>query len=118
MVRRRRFTAIAFIAIGWLMWAGAAGAQGGTGAAPVADAWPREFKLSNATLYVFQPQINTWDGNLVDFRAAVGVMPTGATQETFGVIWGTARTQVDRVARMVTLEGLTLTKSQLPYARR
>ena len=32
MVCRRGFTTLAFIAIGWLMWVGAAGAQGAGGA--------------------------------------------------------------------------------------
>ncbi len=105
---------VAFVMLTALAWAGTVWAQGAGGAVAVTDVWPREFKLSNASLYVFQPQINAWDGNLVDFRAAVGVVPTGATQEIFGVIWGTARTQVDRVARMVLLEQLTLTRSNFP----
>lgn len=97
-----------------LVWVCSAWAQGAKGAAPVSDVWPREFPLANATLLVYQPQINSWQGNLLDFRAAVGAKPAGSDQETFGVIWATARTQVDRVARMVTLEDLTLTKSNFP----
>ncbi|MFI5342084.1 MAG: hypothetical protein ACHQ7N_19880, partial [Candidatus Methylomirabilales bacterium] len=105
---------VALAFVGALAWSAAARAQGSGGAVAVSDVWPREFKLSNATLLLYQPQVNSWGGNLVDFRAAVSVRPTGSDQETYGVIWGTARTQVDRVARMVTLEGLTLTKSNFP----
>ena len=63
------------------------------------DPWPRQVDLSNATLLVYQPQINKWEGNQLDFRAAVAIQPTGATRETFGTFFATARTQVDRVAR-------------------
>jgi hypothetical protein len=114
MNRRGIFTLVALAIIGLVACTGAAQAQGAGGAVAVTDVWPREFKLTNATLFVYQPQINSWDGNLLDFRAAVGVKAAGSDQETFGVIWGTARTQVDRVARMVTLEDLALTKSQFP----
>ena len=114
MQSHRMFMAVAFTTIGLLIGVGKALAQGAGEATPVADVWPREFKLTNATLLVYQPQINSWQGNLLDFRAAVGVKPTGSDQEIFGVIWGTARTQVDRVARMVLLEDLILTKSNFP----
>jgi len=105
---------IAFAIVGAMAWPGATLAQGAGGAIQVSDEWPREFKLNNATLFMFQPQVNSWDGHLLDFRAAVGVKPAGSDQETFGVIWATARTHVDRVTRMVTLEDLTLTKSNFP----
>jgi len=114
MNNRRVPAAAAFAILGALVWVGAAGALAGTGTTPVGDQWPREFRIGNATLLVYQPQVNSWEGNLLDYRAAVGVKPAGSDQETFGVIWGTARTQVDRVARMVTLEDLTVSKSQFP----
>ncbi|MGO9377295.1 MAG: hypothetical protein ACLP29_01935 [Dissulfurispiraceae bacterium] len=85
-----------------------------SGPQPVVDKWPREFKLSRASLLVYQPQIDTWEGNMLNFRAVVGIKPNGSKQETFGVFWGTARTQVDKVARMVLLEDLTITKTKFP----
>jgi len=114
MRRHRMVVALAFTIFSLLIGGGAALAQGTGGATPVADVWPREFKLPNATLLVYQPQVNSWDGNLLDYRAAVGVKPAGSDQETFGVIWARARTQVDRVARMVILEDMTLYKSNFP----
>jgi hypothetical protein len=79
-----------------------------------ADPWPREVKITGATLLVYQPQINSWQGNVLDFRAAVAVKPADAKQEIFGVVWGTAHTQVDRVSRMVLLQDFVLTKSNFP----
>ena len=40
-----------------------------------ADPWPRKVDLSNGTVLVYQPQINRWDGNRLDFRAAVAIQP-------------------------------------------
>ena len=82
--------------------------------APPADPWPRDLSLSNAAVLVYQPQINQWTDNRIDFRAALAIKPTGAQQETFGVVFATARTQVDKVARTVVFENLKITRSDFP----
>src|SRR5215468_3806756 len=74
------------------------------------DPWPRQLQVSDAMLTVYQPQVESWQGNQLAFRAAVAAKAQGANTETFGVIWGSARTEVDRVARRVTLEDLRLTR--------
>ena len=79
-----------------------------------ADPWPRKVDLSNASVLMYQPQVNSWDGNRIDFRAAVAIQPVGAKQESFGVLFATARTQVDKVARTVVFENLTVGKSDFP----
>ncbi len=76
--------------------------------------WPRTYQLADASLAVYQPQVESWHGNRLDFRAAVGATPQAGGNEAFGVIWGTARTRVDRTTRMVSLEDLTLTRSSFP----
>ena len=82
------------------------------------DPWPRKFSFmgtdGNVNLLVYQPQIESWQDNRLDFRVAVGAHTDKVTGETFGVIWGTARTEVDRPARRVTLEDLKLTRSNFP----
>src|SRR5215472_8736285 len=90
-------------------------AQTAPAASPLpADPWPRDLSVSNAAVLVYQPQVNKWEGNQIDFRAALAIKPTGAKDETFGVVFATARTQVDKVARMVVFENLKITKSDFP----
>ena len=82
--------------LGWIVPALAQPRAAAPPAASVpADPWPRQFKVTNATLVVYQPQVESWEGNTLRFRSAVAVGPTGAKDETFGVIWATVRTQVD-----------------------
>jgi hypothetical protein len=81
---------------------------------PSADPWPRQFNVASGQLTVYQPQVESWQGNQLGFRCAVAATPTGATDKTFGVIWGTARTEVDRVQRTVALEDVELTRSKFP----
>ncbi len=39
-----------------------------------ADSWPRDYHSTDATLTVYQPQIDSWTGNRMVARAAVQVM--------------------------------------------
>ena len=79
-----------------------------------ADPWPRKIDLANGSVLLYQPQVNKWEGNQLDFRAALAIQPVGAKEETFGVIFATTRTQVDRVARTVVFENLRITKTDFP----
>ncbi|HQR10388.1 MAG TPA: hypothetical protein PLW68_03580 [Casimicrobiaceae bacterium] len=76
--------------------------------------WPREVKLPGAAILIYQPQINSWTENKLDFRAALAIKPDGADNEAFGVIFATARTRVDKATRMVVLDNLQITKSDFP----
>ena len=96
-------------------------AQAAPAAAPAAsapqlpaDPWPRVVDLSNGQVLVYQPQVNKWEGNRIDFRCALAIKPTNAKEETFGVIFANARTQVDKVARTVVFEDLKITKTDFP----
>jgi len=79
-----------------------------------ADPWPRDISLSNAAVLVYQPQVSKWVDNQIEFRTALAIKPAGAKDETFGVVFATARTQVDKVMRTVVFENLTITKSDFP----
>ena len=56
-----------------------AGQAGGSGAGNQsavpnqiqADPWPRQVALANATAEIYLPQVNSWSGNTLSFRAAV-----------------------------------------------
>jgi hypothetical protein len=95
---------------------GAAPASAGQPAAPAPslDPWPRSIQAANATLLVYQPQVESWQGNQLKFRAAVGATPSGASNPTYGVIWGSASTEVDRGRRQVSLFRMQLTRASFP----
>ncbi len=78
------------------------------------DPWPRDVSLTGADALIYQPQVDSWTGNALAWRAAVALRPTGQKNETFGVVWGTARTDVDRITRTVELNDLVVTKSNFP----
>ncbi len=79
-----------------------------------ADPWPRDISVAGAAVLVYQPQVNAWVGNQLDFRVAMAIKPTGAKEESFGSAFVSARTQVDKVARTVVFQNLKITRSDFP----
>ena len=76
--------------------------------------WPRHVKLANALVVIYQPQINSWTDNKLDFRSALAIKPNGAEREAFGFLFATARTNVDKATHRVTLDNMQITKSDFP----
>src|SRR6516164_6504015 len=76
------------------------------------EPWPRVTTYQGATISIFQPQIESWTGNQLTARAAVRVKSASSTD--YGVIWLTARTEVDKVNRVVTLLDVKITKQNFP----
>ncbi len=107
------FAAVALLGISAVAVAQSA-APASTSPALPADPWPRDVSISNAALLIYQPQVNSWVDNKIDFRAAMAIKPSGAKDETFGSVFVTARTQVDKVERMVVFENLQITKLDFP----
>ncbi len=84
------------------------------GAADETDPWPRQFAGAGATIKVYQPQLDSWTGNSLTAYAAVAVKTQGSSDTTYGVIWFTAKTEVDKVNRLVTLDSVQVTKYKFP----
>ena len=83
-------------------------------AAPGDQAWPREFQSGSTTFTVYQPQLESWKARDLSGRAAVSVKDAVSPEEQFGVIWFTAKTNVNRAENLVTLDDITITKGNFP----
>jgi len=80
------------------------------------DPWPKTAKLAGATYSIYAPQLDSWDYYHYASHAAVSVLPAGAKDPVFGVIWVTANSLVDRQSKSVELVGLKVTKVNFPSA--
>jgi hypothetical protein len=78
--------------------------------------WPQTFTKGDAKVTVHQPQVEKWEKNRLTARAAVAVETKAAPEPDYGVIWITARTEVDRESRVVTLEDFAVPKVNFPAA--
>lgn len=78
--------------------------------------WPRTFTVPEAEIVMYQPQLETFDGNKLTARAAVSVKRKGAEEPVFGAVWLSTRTATDRDERLVTLSDLDITDVKFPNA--
>ena len=88
----------------------AAASREGTGNTP----WPREATEGGRTYTVYQPQIEKWDGTRLHARAAVSVESQASPIQHFGVVWFSARADVDKVNRLVALADFKVDKVTFP----
>jgi hypothetical protein len=122
MTSRRTNRALALVLALVIAHAPAAPLMAQTPAPPTPDVnlaegvWPRQFDANGTTVLVYQPQIDKWEQNRLEARAAVSLQAPGAPQPSFGVIWITARTEVDKERGIVSLEDIKIPKVNFPGA--
>ena len=78
--------------------------------------WPREIRAGNASVVIYQPQPETFEGNLLAARAAVSVAESDEAERVFGAVWLTARVETDRDARLVQVLDVTVDRVRFPDA--
>jgi hypothetical protein len=84
--------------------------------------WPRTYTIDGTKFQLYRPQLDTWTGNQLKARAAMSVF-TGTSkdakgnvvqEQTYGVLWVSARTDTDKDAREVTLTNITFDRAKFP----
>ena len=114
------FRFLRFIAV-WMALLTTPGMAGAAEAANDADQetpWPYEVQDGDTTLTVYQPQLDSWDGYKLRARAAVSAREGKDDKTpTFGVIYVSARTLVNKDDRMVTLDRYQIDKAEFPSAQ-
>ncbi len=78
--------------------------------------WPRTFTSGTDTFVMYQPQVDKWDGNRIDLYSAVEFKAGKDSPAKYGVVWFQARTEVDKLNRLVTLDQAQVTKVKFPVA--
>lgn len=76
--------------------------------------WPREAVRGDEKISMYQPQLETWEGDELHAYAALSVKKGGDQRTNYGVVWFTARTEVDKVNRQVILDDFRITRVKFP----
>lgn len=84
--------------------------------------WPHSFDVDGLHLVLHHPQLNSWAGNQLKGRLAVGVKTgeqvgsDGKPHDVmvYGVMWFSARTDTNKALREVTLSNITVDKVSFP----
>jgi len=83
---------------------------------PSDSGWPRTFHRGADTFTIYQPQVEKWAENLISFYLAVELKTGKESAAKYGAAWLQARTEVDKVNRLVTLDQAKVTKVKFPVA--
>jgi hypothetical protein len=78
--------------------------------------WPKEIDALKATIVIYQPQPETFQGNHLTARSAVSVTMEGETEPVFGAAWLDATVATDRNARTVEVQEVKVTRVKCPDA--
>ena len=78
--------------------------------------WPRRFEHAKGTVLMYQPQLESFQGDRLTARAAVSVQKKEWKQPVFGVVWLSARALTDRDTRQVTINEAKVTDTKFPNA--
>jgi hypothetical protein len=84
---------------------------------PSESGWPRTFVSGADTFTIYPPQVEKWDQNLIEVYCAVELKSGKETAAKYGVVWLQAKTEVDKVNRLVTLGQAKITKVKFPVAQ-
>ncbi len=78
--------------------------------------WPREFTHEGYLVVVYQPQLETFEGDNLTGRTAVSVVPPGQSEPVFGAVWFDAIVETDREERTVEIGDVTIPRVRFPDA--
>jgi hypothetical protein len=84
-------------------------------ASKVKAQWPMDLTSpKGAFITIYQPQLESFEGNKLKGRAAFSVKEKSTDEPLFGVIWFTASMETDRDTRMASLVSIIIDNIKLP----
>jgi hypothetical protein len=83
-------------------------------AAAACQEWPREFTTPEAQIVVYEPQVQSLEGDNLGATAAVTVKTASMDTPVFGAIWINGRISTDREARTVTMLDAQVSSAKFP----
>lgn len=109
--RRTLRAALSLSALVTTLWCVCAGAP-----ALAADdpGWPRQLDSPMGTILVYQPQLDSFQADVLTGRAAFSITPTGKEEPIFGAFWFSANLRTDRDARTADLEQIEISDVRFP----
>lgn len=79
--------------------------------------WPRPLVSGTTTNFLYEPQVDSWNGRQLVARQAVALSSPGQPEPVFGVVTLHALTLVDKTKRTVSLENIQILGGDFPSAR-
>ncbi len=79
------------------------------------EEWPKIINAADGTIIkVYQPEPESFSGNVLKSRSAISVTEDGTTEPVFGTFWSTSKVQTDRDNRQMIIESIKVTDIKIP----
>jgi hypothetical protein len=76
--------------------------------------WPRDLDIQSGVVTMYQPQVDTLEGDILSFRAALSFKDAQGNEPVFGAAWFESRVEIDRELRTVHMVDLNVTDTRFP----
>jgi hypothetical protein len=77
--------------------------------------WPKTLTASDGIIIkIYQPQPDSFAGNILKSRSAISVLEKGSPDPAFGTLWSTAKVATDRDNRTVAIESISISDIKIP----
>lgn len=76
--------------------------------------WPKKIEEGDATIVIYQPQVEALTSNTMESRAAVSITNEEFTSPIFGAMWFDCKISTDRDERTVTLTEIKVSAAKFP----
>jgi hypothetical protein len=78
--------------------------------------WPAQFSVEGQSFTVYPPELERWNGDQLQARAAIAVQGDDDVKPTYGVAELTARVHVDAATQLATLGEIRVARINFPTA--
>lgn len=76
--------------------------------------WPRDVEVDSGIVTVYEPQIDSLEGDVLTGRSAVAFAAKEGDAPVFGATWFTGKVNIDRDERMVSYRSIEMTEVRFP----
>ena len=78
------------------------------------NSWPRDVAVASGTVTIYQPQVDSLEGDILTARAAVAYKAGGTGEPVFGASWLKGQVEIDRDERLVRYLTIEVTDIRFP----
>src|SRR5580704_9390499 len=79
------------------------------------DEWPKTITAADGSIIkIYEPQPESFKGNILKARAAISIIENGKTDPTFGTFWAVATVETDRDSRVMSIQSVKIPNIKFP----
>ncbi len=79
--------------------------------------WPRQIDVPEGKIVIYQPDFDSFEGQILEGRSAISITLTGKNEPIFGAVWFRCRVDTDTDNRMVDFTDIKVPRVRFPESK-